>query len=136
MTTTNILNFSTAATGKQNESGLLKAIEQVVELRLKALTARARLACQNLSEVEAEGLEKQAIEHFSNSQKKSTPVINQAITQTLNNIFQYSAVQIAVEITRGNLETALELFNETIEEYSNQIFALINPQATEMAMAA
>lgn len=136
MTPTNILNFSTATTGKQTELGLLKAIEEVVKLRLKALTARARLACQNMSEGEAEGLEKQALKYFSDSQKKSTPVINQAISQTLNNIFQNSAVKIAVEISRGSSDAATDLFDETIEEYSNQIFALITPQGTEMAMAA
>lgn len=109
----------------QSETGLLKTIETVVEKKLKSLTARARLACQTLTSVEAGGLEKQALENFIGSQSLATTAINNAIYKTNFKSFQAIAVQIAVLIAAGNFESAIKLFNETIAVFSQLIAKIV-----------
>lgn len=126
MKSSKVLSF-----GNQNQTqsaaGLLNLIESVIEHKLKSLTARARLACQTLAEVEATGLEKQALENFFDAQELATPEINQAINQVDVKGFQNIAVQIAVFIAGGNFESALELFHETVANYSARIAKIVRP---------
>lgn len=131
MKSSNVLNFANQ-NKKQTSAGLLKIIESFVEKKLKSLTARARLACQTLTTVEADGLEKQALENFIGAQSLATPEINMAINQIGVKGFQTIAVQIAVYIAGGNFESALELFHETVANFSERIAKIVDSEiATE-----
>lgn len=112
----------------QSAAGSLKIIEYIIERKLKSLTARARLACQTLTAAEIGGLEKQAMENFSEAQSLATPEINQAINRVDVKGFQTIAVQIAVYIAGGNFESALELFDETVANFSRRIAKIIDPE--------
>lgn len=127
MKSSNVLNFANQ-NKKQTSAGLLKIIESFVEKKLKSLTARARLACQTLTTVEADGLEKQALENFIGAQSLATPEINLAINQIGVKGFQTIAVQIAVYIAGGNFELALELFHETVANFTRQIAKIVDPK--------
>lgn len=127
MKSSKVLNFANQ-NQTQTGAGLLKIIESVVEQKLKSLTARARLACQTLTAVESDGLEKQALENFISAQALATPEINQAINQVDVKGFQNIAVQIAVFIAGGNFESALELFHETVANFSERIAKIVDPE--------
>lgn len=131
MKNSNVLNFANQ-NQPQSTAGLLKTIESVVEQKLKSLTARARLACQTLTLIEADGLERQAVENFISSQALATTEISQAINQVDVKGFQNIAVQIAVLIAAGSFDFALELFHETVANFSERIAKIVEP---EMATA-
>ena len=140
MKKTTVLNFNSNIKNTKPAFGLRQTINEVLELKLEALTARAILAASQLSDTQAEEMEKSAIENYLKSQKTSSAKIDQAFMTIGNKNFQSIAVGIASLRNKNNFDEADELFEETVNCFAGQIFNLVNlPQpvaSRRMALAA
>lgn len=135
-----VLNFNTNIKNTKTETGLLQNINEVLELKLEALTTRARVAGAHFTEVETDEMERIAIENYLKSQKSSNTEIDQAFFQIGNKDFQSIAVGIASLRNKNNFNEADEIFEETVNCFAKQIFNLVSqpqPAANQrMALAA
>lgn len=110
-------------------------VSNLVELKLKAFIARARLACQQMEPTQAAALEQQALSFFGASQETSDETIIRAINSIDPTATWLSAVQIAGEIIRGNYEAASTIFSAAVDELSAEILSILTPEQSDSPLA-
>lgn len=115
-----LIKFPAQPIQNKFDSGIENRIETVLRHRLKSLVAKARLSCGQLSLDEQFSLEQQVLENYDVSQKTSSPDINRAMRRVDAKVFQTAAVGVAGEIGRSDFETAVDIFEENLENAVRQ----------------
>jgi hypothetical protein len=139
MKTATVLNFGNKNNTSTSAADLSNKIVEMLGLKLEALTARARLACQNVLPVEAEELERISLEKYLQSQELSTPEIDTAFRKIGHKGFQNFAIWIASLMTQGKITEARNIFETAIVNLTEQILDTIgfeNAQGDRIALAA